>query len=126
MTESAGSKRSAFTSSARAYRRKLPFGRAAVLVVEGRSHVVGLADVSATGAFLVTRACVSIGAQHLLKLEAIPGGVELRLPARVVRIAQAGEESPHHPRGVAVQFAGLDEHTREVLDAFVHRAARRH
>ena len=34
----------------RAFRRKLPFGRGAVLMVGERAHIVGLADVSVTGA----------------------------------------------------------------------------
>jgi hypothetical protein len=98
----------------RAFRRKLPFGRGAVLVVGDRAHIVGLADVSVTGAYLTTRAPVSAGEAHVLKL--------LLLPARV---SIAEHESAHHPRGVAVRFLHLDERARELLQSFVYRPPRR-
>ena len=111
----------------RAYRRRLPFGRAAVLVADGCRHVVGLADVSATGAFLITRARLSVGGEHELRLMQVAGRLELSLPVRIVRIAQSVEETAHHPRGVAVQFLGIDQPTREALEAFVHHVGlRRH
>lgn len=109
----------------RARRRKLPFGRAAVLSVDGREHIVGLADVSATGAFLVTRVRFPIGQQVVVKVMPTPGRREVRLPARIVRVAQTGEESPQHPHGVAVQFAALDLRAREVLEDFVNQAPKR-
>ncbi len=109
----------------RARRRKLPFGRAAVLSVAGREHIVGLADVSATGAFLVTTARFPVGQEVVVKVMPIPGRREVRLPARVVRIAQTGEESPQHPHGLAVQFAGLDQRTREILEDFVNHVPKR-
>lgn len=109
----------------RARRRKLPFGRAAVLVVAGREHIVGLADVSATGAFLITRARFPIGQEVVLKVMPLPGRREVSLPARVVRIAQSGEASPQHIHGVAVQFAALDLRTREVLEDFVNQVPKR-
>ncbi len=109
----------------RARRRRLPFGRAAVLSVEGRDHIVGLADVSATGAFLITRLRFPIGQPVVVKVMPIPGRREVLLPGRVVRIAQTGEESPQHPHGVAVQFSGLELHTREILEDFVNRVPKR-
>ena len=109
----------------RARRRKLPFGRAAVLSVDSREHIVGLADVSATGAFLVTRVRFSIGQAVVVKVMPIPGRREVSLPARVVRVTQTGEESPHHPQGVAVQFAALDRRTREILEDFVNQVPKR-
>lgn len=109
----------------RARRRKLPFGRAAVMAVEGRDHIVGLADVSATGAFLVTRLRFPIGQPVLVKVMPFPGRREILLPARIVRVAQTGEESPQHPHGVAVQFSGLEQRTREILEDFVSRAPKR-
>ena len=72
----------------RALRRKLPFGRGAVLVVGDRAHIVGLADVSVTGAYLTTRAPVSKGETHLLRLLLLPDTVELEVRAEVVRVAQ--------------------------------------
>jgi PilZ domain len=107
--------------TARALRRCLPLGRAAVLVADGRHHVVGLADVSATGAFLITRARLSVGEEHLLKIMQVPGRFELSLLVRVVRVAQSDAETAHHPRGVAVQFVRIEESAREALEAFVSR-----
>ncbi len=115
----------ALRSPVRAYRRRLPLGRAAVLIVAGRNHVVGVADVSATGAFLITRAALAIGRDHLLKLVPAAGRPELTLRARVVRVVQSGEELPHHLDGVAVEFTAIDEETRKILEAFVHRSAMR-
>jgi hypothetical protein len=125
MGENVVSKSAGSGSPMRAYRRRLPLGRAAVLVADGRHHVVGLADVSATGAFLITRARLSIGKEHLLKIMQIPGRVELSLPARIVRVAQSAAETVNHPPGVAVHFAPLDEPTLEALEAFVHQAGKR-
>jgi hypothetical protein len=109
----------------RARRRALPFGQAAVLVANGRDHIVGLADVSATGAFLVTRVSPPVDQQVLLKLMPLPGRRELRLPARVVRVVHPGEESPQHPHGVAVQFGAVDPPTRQALEDFVNQVPRR-
>jgi hypothetical protein len=108
----------------RAFRRRLPFGRGAVLLVGDRAHIVGVADVSVTGAYLTTRAPVSAGETHTLKLLILPRRVELELPAEVVRVSLAEHESPHHPRGVAVRFLGLDENARDLLRAFVAREPR--
>jgi hypothetical protein len=108
----------------RAFRRRLPFGRGAVLMVGKRAHIVGLADVSVTGAYLTTRAPVSAGETHVLRLLILPRRVEVELPAEVVRVSLADHESPHHPRGVAVRFLGLDEEARELLRAFVAREPR--
>lgn len=111
--------------SRRAFRRKLPFGRGAVLVVGERAHIVGLADVSVTGAYLSTRAPVSAGEAHVLKLLLLPARVEVSLRAEVVRTSLAEHESPDHPRGVAVRFLDLDEDSRELLRSFVDRETRR-
>jgi Tfp pilus assembly protein PilZ len=109
----------------RARRRKLPFGRAAVLSVDGREHIVGLADVSTTGAFLITKVSFRVGQKVIVKMVPIPGRREISLPGRIVRVAQTGEESPQHPHGLAIQFAGLDLRTREVLEDFVNHAPKR-
>jgi Tfp pilus assembly protein PilZ len=116
-----GQARESGADKRRAARRKLPFGRGAVLDVSGRSHIVGLADVSVTGAYLTTRAPVSVGETHRLRLLILPNRTEVVLSARVVRISQAAGESSDHPRGVAVQFVDLDEDSRRRLDAFVTR-----
>jgi c-di-GMP-binding flagellar brake protein YcgR len=109
----------------RAFRRKLPFGRGAVLVVGDRAHIVGLADVSVTGAYLTTRAPVSAGEAYVLKLLLLPARVEVALPVEVARVSIAEHESAHHPRGVAVRFLHLDERARELLQSFVYRQPRR-
>lgn len=105
----------------RAYRRQLPFGRGAVLGVEGRSHIVGLADVSVTGAYVTTRAPLAVGEVHTLSLLMLPERFELTLRCRVVRLALGEDESLTHPRGVALHFEDVDEPTREVLRRFVGR-----
>lgn len=109
----------------RAFRRKLPFGRGAVLMVGDRAHIVGVADVSVTGAYLTTRAPVAAGEAHVLKLLLLPARVEIALPAEIVRVSTTRHESPDHPRGVAVRFLDLDEGSREQLRSFVDREPRR-
>lgn len=105
----------------RAFRRRLPFGRGAVLAVGDRAHIVGLADVSVTGAYLSTRAPVSVGDTHRLRLLLLPDTVELELQVEIVRIAQVELESPDHPRGVAVRFLDEDEKIMTQLRAFIAR-----
>lgn len=109
----------------RDYRRKLPFGRGAVLVVGERSHIVGVADVSVTGAYLTTRAPVAAGEVHVLKILLLPTHVPVALRVEVVRVSVAEHESPDHPRGVAVRFLDLDEASRELLKGFVSRRSQR-
>ncbi len=105
----------------RAFRRKLPFGRGAILSVRERSHIVGLADISVTGAYLSARAPVKAGEVHLLKVLLLPSRIEIALRVQVVRVSLADPESPNHPRGVAVRFVDLDERQRALLQAFVAR-----
>jgi hypothetical protein len=105
----------------RALRRKLPFGRGAVLEVGDRTHIVGLADVSVSGAYLTTRAPLAIGDTHILRLLMVPERIEMALRAEVVRVAQADHESTDHPRGVAVRFLDLDDEARQRLQEYVAR-----
>ena len=65
-----------------AFRRKLPFGRGAVLVVGERAHIVGIADVSVSGAYLTTRAPVSAGETHVLKVLILPRAWRCRFRSR--------------------------------------------
>ena len=109
----------------RAFRRKLPFGRGAVLMVGERAHIVGVADVSVTGAFLSTRAPVSVGETHVLKLLLLPERVEVAVPAAIVRVAQSTSESNEHPRGVAVHFLDLSPRDRRSLEVYVAREPKR-
>jgi PilZ domain len=103
----------------RALRRKLPFGRGAVLMVRNRAHIVGLADVSITGAYLTTRAPVDVGETHLLRLLLLPDTVEVELRVEIVRLAQSDHESTAHPRGVAVRFLEPDSISIRRLQAFI-------
>ena len=119
VTDDSGSERR------RAFRRQLPFGRGAVLLVGERAHIVGVADVSVTGAYLSTHAPVAVGETHVLKLLILPERVELALRAEVVRVAQAAHESPQHPRGVAVRFLDTDPDSLSRLSAFVAREPKR-
>jgi len=105
----------------RALRRKLPFGRGAILSVRDRAHIVGLADVSVTGAYLTARAPVKAGEVHLLKVLLLPSRIEIALKVEVVRVSLADPESEDHPRGVAVRFLDVDETQLALLQAFVTR-----
>ena len=67
----------------RAFRRKFPLGRGAVLAVGDRSHIVGLADVSTTGAYLMTRAPVAPGETHVLRILSMPSRVELAVKVEI-------------------------------------------
>jgi PilZ domain-containing protein len=109
----------------RALRRRMPFGRGAVLVIGGRTHVVGLADVSVTGAYLTTRAEVAAGESHLLRLLLLPDTSEVELRVEVVRVVQGEHESPEHPRGVAVRFVETQDVVTRKLLAFIRHARTR-
>jgi hypothetical protein len=76
----------------RALRRKLPFGRGGVLVIGTRAHIVGIADLSVTGAYLRTGVAVEVGESYLLRLLLPPDSLEIELRAEVVRVAQARSE----------------------------------
>jgi PilZ domain len=102
----------------RALRRKLPFGRGAVLRAAGRNHIVGLADVSITGAYLTTRAPLEAGEVHVLRLLLFRDTVETELRVQVVRVSREEHESKH-PRGVAVRFLELDETVVRKLKGFI-------
>lgn len=102
----------------RAPRRRLPLGRGATLVVDGTTHLVGLGDVSVSGAYLITRVPLKVGDVHELRLILVPSLTELVLQARVVRVVTR-EQAVHHPQGVAVQFLQPDNHTLWSLEAFV-------
>ena len=109
----------------RAFRRRLPFGRGAILSVGDRAHIVGLADVSITGAYLTARAPVAAGETHVLKVLLLPARMEIALKVEVVRVSLADPESPDHPRGVAVRFLDVDDTSRDLLQAFVTHGPRR-
>jgi hypothetical protein len=105
----------------RALRRKLPFGRGAILEVGERTHIVGLADVSVSGAYLTTRAPLAVGDTYVLRLLMVPERIEMALRAEIVRVAQSDHESTDHPRGVAVRFLDVNDEARERLQEYVAR-----
>lgn len=105
-------------------RRALRFGTGAVLQVNGTSHIVAVVDVSATGAYVATRACVSGEQSLVLKLFLAASGVELRLPCEVVRATQQAESSGQRRPGVALRFRDLDPDTQQRLQHFAERGRR--
>lgn len=109
----------------RADRRKLPLGRGATLVVGERTHIVGLSDLSGTGAYLVTSAAAAVGDELVLRLFVLPGSSALAVRARVVRVVAGGQEQDHPSRGLAVEFVGVDEEGRARLESYVRAGLRR-
>lgn len=101
-------------------RRTLPFGWGAVLEVGGRSHIVGLRDLSEGGALVLTRAEASVGDTALLKLSVVSRRAEAALPCTVVRVVTA--EAGGSQRGLAVRFDDPDGEVRASIAAFVARA----
>src|SRR5262245_14034490 len=102
----------------RSPRRKLPFGRTAVLEIDGRAHLVALVDVSVTGAYLATRSAVPKSGSLRLRIR-LPQTGELLMPCEFVR-----NESGDHPvkgrrAGIGVRFVGVDAATLRQLQRFV-------
>jgi PilZ domain len=101
----------------RAERRKLPFGRTALLEVAGETHVVALVDLSIRGAYLATRSAVPKDSRLRLKIR-IPRAGEIVLPCELVR--ETGDDPAQNRRaGIGVRFLKLDEATTSRLAAFV-------
>ena len=100
-------------------RRMLPFGRSAVLEVEGRNHIVSLIDLSRSGAYLGTRIRTGEQPSLLLKLLLPQSGTEMRLACRLVRRIEADPAAGERLPGLAVQFDDVSDDDRERLDAFV-------
>jgi hypothetical protein len=106
-------------AGSRAPRRRLPLGRGARLVVKGRFHLVGIGDLSVSGAYLITRLPLQVGEEHELRLLLLPSLSEMPLKVRVVRVITQSQAGMHHPQGLAVQFLQLKSETRARLAAFV-------
>jgi hypothetical protein len=102
------------------FRRTLPFGWGAVLEIGGRSHIVGLRDLSEGGALVLTRAAASVGDTALLKLSVVARRAEAALPCTVVRVVTPEAGGPQ--RGLAVRFDDPDGDVRASIAAFVARA----
>jgi hypothetical protein len=105
----------------RAQRRELPFGRGAVLSCGGRNHIVGLADVSVTGAYVTTQAPLAEGALCTLAISIPFDHPELRLQALVVRVVEPTKWPQARRRGLALQFEDVDEASLARLRVFVER-----
>jgi len=109
----------------RTRRRRLPFGRGAVLEFTGSSHVVAVVDLSIGGAYLSTRAPIAPGQSMQLRLMPV-GGTELRLPCEAVRVITRRETGPDaYPPGVAIRFLDLAADVKERLGMFVEEGRRR-
>jgi hypothetical protein len=106
----------------RAQRRQLPFGRGAVLTCQGRNHIVGLADVSVTGAYVTTQAPLAEGALCSLAISVPFDHPELRLQVRVVRVVEPTKWPLARRRGVALSFEDVDEASLARLRVFVERS----
>lgn len=89
-------------------RRRLPYVRSGVLVVEGRSHIVAVVDLSPEGAFLATRIPLAAGCPVELRLVLPRASGESRLPCTVVRRSERFDPASGQPAGLAVRFHGLD------------------
>jgi len=102
-------------------RRKLPFGRSAVLLVDGRSHVVALVDLSCGGAYVATRVPVTPGENLVIKLFLPRMGGELTLPCELVRAIAKGTDEDPRLQGLAVRFKDLHPAVVATLEAFVQQ-----
>ena len=107
----------------RGHRRRLPFGRGAILESAVSNHVVAVVDLSVGGAYLATRAVVFPGQSLTLRLMLVGGG-EIKVPCEVVRVCPRREGPDSYPPGVAVHFVELPAAIRERLTAFVEEKRR--
>jgi hypothetical protein len=107
----------------RGRRRRLPFGRGAILESAVSNHVVAVVDLSVGGAYLATRAVVFPGQSLSLKL-LLGGGGEIKLPCEVVRVCPRREGPDSYPPGVAVRFVEVEATVRERLAVFVEEKRR--
>jgi hypothetical protein len=108
----------------RAPRRKLPFGRTAVLEIAGRAHLVALVDVSVSGAYLATRSAVPKGGSLRLRIR-LPGTGELKLSCELVRNESGDDTARGRRAGIGVRFVGVDEPVLKQLEGFVGDRGRR-
>jgi len=95
------------TDRRRARRRRMPYVRGGVLEVDGRDHVVAVADLSPEGAFLQTKVDVQGGQAVTLRMVLPRDGHEMALPCVVVRRSERFDPASGQPAGLAVRFQGL-------------------
>jgi PilZ domain-containing protein len=109
----------------RTRRRRLPFGRGAVLETTRSSHVVAVVDLSEGGAYVATRAPFTPGHAVTLRI-LLTVGHELSLPAEVVRVCSRREPGPDaYPPGVAIRFLDLEPRVATRLARFVEDGRKR-
>jgi hypothetical protein len=108
----------------RSPRRKLPFGRTAVLDIAGRAHLVALVDLSVSGAYLAIRSSVPKGGSLRLRIR-LPGTGELKLPCELVRNESGDDPAKGRRAGIGVRFVGVDESVLKQLEGFVSDRGRR-
>src|SRR5262245_15582663 len=87
----------------RSPRRRLPFGRTAVLEIDGRAHLVALVDVSVTGAYVATRSAVPRDGSLRLRIR-LPRTGELRLACEFVRNETGDDPVKGRRAGIGVRF----------------------
>ncbi len=102
----------------RTRRRQLPFLRSAVLEVEGRSHIVAVADLGPDGAFLSTKVEVRPETEVQLRVVIPRDGREAVLPCRVVWRSDRFDAKSGRPAGVAVRFEELTEPASRRIQEF--------
>ena len=93
----------------RGRRRSIPYVRSAVLMVDGRSHIVALQDLGPEGAFLATRVVVKPQHRLVLKLVLPRSGHEVSLPCELVWRNASFDATIGRRAGVAVRFRNLTE-----------------
>jgi hypothetical protein len=99
-------------------RRRIPFVRSAVLELQGRSHIVALADLGPEGAFLSTRSSFRRGASAVLKLVLPRRGQEVTIACEIVRSTQRFDPITGQPAGVAVRFQDLEPAVLRRIEEF--------
>jgi len=99
-------------------RRRIPFVRSAVLEIQGRSHIVALADLGPEGAFLSTRSSFRRGASAVLKLVLPRRGQEVTIVCEIVRSTSRFDPVSGQPAGVAVRFQDLDDAVLRRIEEF--------
>jgi hypothetical protein len=102
----------------------LPFGRSAVLEVDGSSHNVTLEDLSRGGALIATTVAVTGGQTLVLKAFLPLGAPQSTLPCELVRVIRPRDPSDGRQPRLAVRFTDLDQKTLQQLEAFVTAGSR--
>jgi hypothetical protein len=81
--------------------------RSAVLEVEGRNHIVAVADLGPDGAFLKTRLALEPSQSLRLRIVLPRDGREVTLPCELVWRSERGGAASGRPPGIGVRFKGM-------------------